>query len=53
MKHSMNTSPVSRPEARYISVSNAVFNHAQKLYALRFYLFAYFFTPLPIRRNCS
>ena len=53
MKRSMNTSSVSRPEARSIFVSNAVFDHAQKLYALRFWFFVYFFTSFPIRKNWS
>ena len=53
MKHSLNTYSMSRPAAARILSGSSVFFPAQKLYALRFYLFAFFFTPFPIRRNCS
>ena len=54
MKHRLNTYSMSRPDAaRILPAANAVFNRAQNLFALRFYLFAYFFTPFPIRKNCS
>ena len=54
MKHRLNTHSMSRPDAaRILPAADAVFNHAQNLFALRFTFFAYFFTPFPIRKNCS
>ena len=53
MKHSLNMYPMSRPDAAGVLSGSGVFFPAQKLYALRFYLFVYFFTPFPIRKNCS
>ena len=36
-----------------MAVCRTVQNFAQKLYALRFYFFVFFFTRLPIPKNCS
>ena len=49
MKRSLNAQIVSRPMyAPMASVCHTVQNAAQKLYALRFYFFVFFFTPSPI-----
>ncbi len=54
MKRSLNAQSVSRHMyAPMVSVCNTVQNAAQKLYALRFYFFVFFFTRSPICRNCS
>ena len=54
MKRSLNAKSVSRHvHASMASVCNTVQNAAQKLYALRFYFFVFFFTRSPICRNCS
>ena len=49
MKRSLNAQSVSRHIcAPMVSVCDTVQNAAQKLYALRFYFFVFFFTPSPI-----
>ena len=54
MKRSLNAQTVSRHTcAPMVSVCDTVQNAAQKLYALRFYFFVFFFTRSPICRNCS
>ena len=54
MKRSLNVQSVSRHgNARMVSVCNTVQNAAQKLYALRFYFFLFYFMPFPICKNCS
>ena len=54
MKRNLNAQSVSRPAcACMASVCNTVQNAAQKLYALRFYFFVYFFTGFPICKNCA
>ncbi len=54
MKHSLHAQSVSRHgNVRMVSVCNTVQNAAQKLYALRFYFFVFFFTRFPICKNCS
>ena len=54
MKRSLNVQSVSRHgNARMVSVCNTVQNAAQKLYALRFCFFLFFFTRFPICKNCS
>ena len=54
MKRSLNAQSVSRhTHAPMASVCHTVQNAAQKLYALRFYFFVFFFTRSPICKNCS
>ena len=54
MKRSLNAQSVSRHgHARMVSVCNTVQNAAQKLYALRFYFFVFFFMRSPICKRCS
>lgn len=54
MKCSLNAQSVSRHMyAPMVSVCHTVQNAEQKLYALRFYFFVFFFTRSPICRNCS
>jgi len=54
MKHRLNAQSVSRHDSVCMaSVCNTVQNAAQKLYALRFYFFVFFFTRSPICKNCS
>ena len=54
MKRSLNAQSVSRHMyAPMVSVCHTVQNAAQKLYALRFYFFVFFFTRSPICRNCA
>ncbi len=54
MKSNLNAKSVSRPAAvQSLSVLNTVKNTAQKLFALRFTFFVYFFTSFSICKNCS
>ena len=54
MKRSLNAQSVSRHACvPMASVCRTVQNAAQKLYALRFYFFVYFFPCFPICKNCS
>ncbi len=54
MKRSVQSRSLSRLAAvRSMSVCYTAKNAAQKLYALRFYFFVFFFTRSPIRLNCS
>ncbi len=54
MKVSLKPQSVSRHDIlRVIPVCNTALNAAQRLYALRFPFFAFYFTYFPICKNCS
>ena len=53
MKRNAGLQSVSRHDAvRIMSVCNILQNAAQRLFALRFYFFAFYFARFPIRENC-
>ena len=53
MKREISRRSVSRRDpALFMSVSEIMQYAAQKLYALQFYFYVYFFTCCPIRQNC-